>query len=65
MITIKEMAEIAGVSPTTVANVLHGRNQKVSKETLEKVQKVISQSNYVSNMGAICNRRNKYFLLYC
>lgn len=52
MITIKEMAEIAGVSPTTVANVLHGRNQKVSKETLEKVQNVISQSNYVSNMGA-------------
>ncbi len=52
MITIKEMAEIAGVSPTTVANVLHGRTKKVSKETMEKVQKVIEQSNYVLNMGA-------------
>ncbi|MDD3277807.1 MAG: LacI family DNA-binding transcriptional regulator [Lachnospiraceae bacterium] len=52
MITIKEMAEIAGVSPTTVANVLHGRTKKVSKDTLQRVQDVIEQSNYVSNMGA-------------
>ena len=52
MITIKDMAEIAGVSPTTVANVLHGRTKKMSKETLKKVQDVIDQSHYVSNMGA-------------
>lgn len=52
MITIKEMAEIAGVSPTTVANVLHGRTKKVSKDTLERVQDIIEKSNYVSNMGA-------------
>lgn len=52
MITIKDMAMIAGVSPTTVANVLHGRTKKMSKETLKKVQDVIDQSNYVSNMGA-------------
>lgn len=52
MITIKDMAEIAGVSPTTVANVLHGRTKKMSRETLRKVQEVIDNSNYVSNMGA-------------
>ena len=52
MITIKDMADIAGVSPTTVANVLHGRTKKMSKETLSKVQEVIDHSNYVSNMGA-------------
>jgi len=52
MITIKDMAEAAGVSPTTVANVLHGRTKKMSKETLKKVQDVIDSSNYVSNMGA-------------
>lgn len=52
MITIKEMAEIAGVSPTTVANVLHGRTKKVSPDTLQRVQDVIEKSNYVSNMGA-------------
>ena len=52
MITIKDMAEAAGVSPTTVANVLHSRTHKMSKETLKKVQDVIDSSNYVSNMGA-------------
>lgn len=52
MITIKDMAQLAGVSPTTVTNVLHGRTKKMSKETLEKVQEVIESSNYVSNMGA-------------
>ena len=40
MITIKDMAEIAGVSPTTVANVLHGRTKKMSKETLKKVERL-------------------------
>ncbi len=52
MITIKDMAEKAGVSPTTVSNVLHGRTEKMSPDTLKKVQQVIEASNYVSNMGA-------------
>ncbi len=52
MITIKDMADLAGVSPTTVTNVLHGRTKKMSKETLQKVQAVIDSSDYVSNMGA-------------
>lgn len=52
MITIKDLAEKAGVSPTTVSNVLHGRTNKVSADTLKKVEKVIKEANYVSNMGA-------------
>lgn len=52
MITIKDMAEKAGVSPTTVSNVLHGRTGKMSPDTLKRVQDVIEESNYVSNMGA-------------
>jgi len=52
MITIKDMADKAGVSPTTVSNVLHGKTKKLSKDTLEIVQNVIQESNYVSNMGA-------------
>ena len=51
MITIKDIAELAGVSPTTVSNVLHGRTEKMSPETLEKVKKVIKEQNYVSNMA--------------
>lgn len=52
MITIKDMAYKAGVSPTTISNVLHGRTEKLSQETLKRVQNVIEESNYVSNMGA-------------
>ncbi len=51
MVSIKDIADIAGVSPTTVSNVLHGRVNKMSKETLHKVQEVINEQNYVSNMA--------------
>ena len=51
MVTIKDLAKIAKVSPTTVSNVLHGRTGKVSEQTLKKVQKAIEEMNYVSNMG--------------
>ncbi len=51
MVSIKDIADLAGVSPTTVSNVLHGRVNKMSKETLQKVQAVIREQNYVSNMG--------------
>ncbi len=58
MITIKDMAYKAGVSPTTISNVLHGRTEKLSENTLERVRKVIKESNYVSNMGARLLARN-------
>lgn len=51
MATIKEIAEIVGTSTTTVSNVLHGKLNKVSKETVEKIQKVIEEQNYVLPMG--------------
>lgn len=56
MITIKKIAEMAGVAPTTVSNVLHGRTAKMSKETLAKVQAVIKETQY----GA--GEENKGFL---
>ena len=51
MATIKEIAEIVGTSTTTVSNVLHGKLNKVSKEMVEKVQKVVEETNYVLPMG--------------
>lgn len=38
MVTIKEIARQAGVSTTTVSNVLHKKNARVSAETIEKVE---------------------------
>lgn len=51
MPTIKELAELAGVSPSTISNVLNGRSHKMKPETLEKVEQVIKETNYVSNMA--------------
>ena len=51
MITIKEIAEMMNVSPTTVANVIHGRTNKVSKENVERIQKALRDYNYVPRMG--------------
>jgi LacI family transcriptional regulator len=53
MSTIKKIAQKAGVSPTTVANVLHGKMGKVSPATREKVQAIIQEEKYAPNMGAI------------
>lgn len=51
MITIKEIAEMMNVSPTTVANVIHGRTTKVSKENVERIQNALKEHNYVQKMG--------------
>lgn len=51
MATIKDIAEIVGTSTTTVSNVLHGKLNKVSKDMVEKVQRVVEEQNYVLPMG--------------
>ena len=51
MITIKEIANMMNVSPTTVANVIHGRTSKVSKENVERIQQALKEHNYVPKMG--------------
>jgi LacI family transcriptional regulator len=53
MITIKQIAQKAGVSPTTVSNVLNGNTSKVSAENTTKVKAILKEVNYVSNRGAI------------
>lgn len=52
MPTIKDIARIVGVSPTTVSNVLHGKHQRVSAETVERIRAAIEQEGYVPNMSA-------------
>lgn len=52
MIRIKDIAEMAGVSTTTVSNVIHGHHDKVSKETIRIVQDFLRETNYVPNLAA-------------
>ena len=52
MVTIKDVANAAGVSPTTVSNVIHGYHTRVSEETSAKILSVIEELGYVPNLSA-------------
>lgn len=45
-LNLKTIAEMAGVSKVTVSNVLNGKFDRVSKETAERIQKIIEVTNY-------------------
>ena len=49
--TLKEIAERAGVSIATVSYVLNG-NAQISDETRQKVEKIIKETGYRSNILA-------------
>lgn len=51
MATIKEIAELAGVSTTTVSNVIHGKTNRVSPATIDKINSLIKELGYVQKMG--------------
>lgn len=53
MIRIKDIADHVGVSTTTVSNVLHGKEQRVSPETRRKIEAAIKEMGYIPSMGAI------------
>ena len=50
--TLKDIAEKAGVSMMTVSNVINGKNNRVSAKTIEKVNAIIEECGYVPNMSA-------------
>lgn len=52
MLTLKDIAREAGVSVMTVSNVINGKNSKVSKETIDRVQKIIKDLHYTPNLNA-------------
>ncbi len=51
--TLKELADLAGVSVSTVSRVINHKNTKVaSKEVQDKIWKIVRESNYVPNAAA-------------
>lgn len=47
MVTIRQIAERAGVSTATVSNVIHGKSQKVSAQTVKRIRALIDEMGYV------------------
>src|SRR6266545_6015481 len=45
-VTIKDVAREAGVSPSTVSNVLNGRTDAMTEETLRRIQAAIQSLKY-------------------
>ncbi len=50
--TIKQIAQQAGVSVASVSNVINGNYHKVSAETRKKIEKIISETGYTPNAVA-------------
>lgn len=51
-VTIRDVAKKAGVSVTTVSQILNGKGQRFSKQTREHVLKLRDQLNYVPDFNA-------------
>ena len=51
MVTLKEIAYLCGVSPTTVSNVINGK-AKTSEETRQKILQVIDETGFKPNIMA-------------
>ena len=58
MVTVKKVAELANVSPSTVSRVINGA-ENVNPEIRERVKKVISETGYFPNNAArsLVNRK--------
>jgi DNA-binding LacI/PurR family transcriptional regulator len=51
-VTIQQVAEAAGVSPSTVSNLLNGRPHRMLPETRQRVEKAIERLGYRPNRAA-------------
>lgn len=56
---LKTIADMAGVSPATVSNVINGNFGKVSDETRRKIENIIKKTNYKPNAIARSLAKNE------
>lgn len=57
-VRIADIAEELGLSTATVSNVIHGRTNKVSAETVKRVQQMLEEKHYIPSMAGILLARN-------
>lgn len=60
-LTIKDIARLAGVSPTTVSLILNHKGERFSDETIKKVLKIVEETNYYPDFFAqnLVSKNNK------
>ena len=52
MVTLKDIAEKAGVSSMTVSRALNGKSKDISQKTAEKIKKIAEEMGYIPNSSA-------------
>lgn len=57
-VRICDIAEELGLSTATVSNVLHGKTNKVSDETVRRVQAALEEREYIPSMAGILLAQN-------
>ena len=57
-VRIMDVADSLGLSTATVSKVIHGKTEKISDETVKRVQQVLERSGYIPNMAGILLARN-------
>lgn len=64
--TIKDIADLAGVSKTTVSKVINNKDDSISKQTKEKILRIIKEQNYIPNrlaQGLVTKKTNTIGLI--
>ena len=57
-IRIVDVADALGLSTATVSKVIHSKTEKISDETVKRVQQELEKSGYIPNMAGILLARN-------
>jgi LacI family transcriptional regulator len=51
-VTIHEIADLAGVSVSTVSNVMNNKHYKASQATIDKIHRLVEEYNFAPNLNA-------------
>lgn len=57
-VTIRDIAEELGLSTATVSNVIHGKTKKISDTTVQRVQALLEEKQYIPSMAGILLAQN-------
>ena len=57
-VRIVDVADALGLSTATVSKVIYGNTEKISDETVKRVQQELERTGYIPNMAGILLARN-------